>query len=785
SGAIAGKGAGDAQTVATAGELPKPEGGDPNLAGAYVNIFSNAFAIEVTAGFIKLIVGLLVKTDSQAITDMLPNFKVYAKANLHPYALVIGAVLFNKDGTKAMLDFNIKLNGFNGDENSSKIDFGSEETFLKREAEQIKNNDPNYIFYYANFENGKGDYAKVNDKKYFEKVNAGTGDYIKSDSQFVEITADRQQPFGKAKADAKPYDGIVYIPDPNTPGSFIPLDDGKHTYDGNFRKLAGINNIVNNQYVETATWHNYTSGLYIVNPITQEYEYVSRLSLLGFQGMQYKRIETKNPEGEVTAVTYEPLAWKDEHDNPILDKEGNLIPGLAANLAATKTYKKVNDFANYSKVANINLNSLISDISSGKPLDVASLLGELNTAEVGLKLDLSVTLKDVINWTYQMSKFAGTSAYNYLNFIVSALEGNAEYAGTFGLGIELKAYVNIQKILSGDTNIANLLGGSKIYLDISYISGLHPDKAAGHLKIWIEIDEGGVAHIFLDGTSFADVVGLGSFLGKLKLDLNLATLLTKNDAKTTAISAGDNEDANTGLLPANIWSIMNLILGRLLIANDFLTIGLNENILSALVLMFAPGTEMAEFLPALRTTLDEHTSGITLKLAGNHPELALEIGFMAGYENYLSMANFASDGKKDGVQDETKHQGIDYFGKDWTGDVYKVALDGKGNVIKDKNGKATYTFVSRADYEADKTADKNTKYFVMISNKEYALVDYAYPTVMQGDKVKTSWQGDTYNLDATGKLVLVERTWTVNATGIWGEAPIELNGKTVSGKVVA
>ncbi|MEG2541342.1 MAG: hypothetical protein RSB59_06220, partial [Clostridia bacterium] len=394
-GAIAGMGAGDAQTVATAVELPKPEGGDPNLAGAYVNIFSNAFAIEVTAGFIKLIVGLLVKTDSQAITDMLPNFKVYAKANLHPYALVIGAVLFNKQGTKAMLDFNIKLNGFNGDENSSKIDFGSEETFLAREAEQIKKNDPNYIFYYANFENGKGDYKKVDDKKHFQEVASGTGDYIKSDSQFVEITADRQQPFGKATANQKPYDGIVYIPDPNTPGSYIPLDDGKGTYKGNFRKLAGIDTIVNNQYVETATWHNYGSGLFIVNPITQEYEYVSRLSLLGFQGMQYKRIETKNPEGEVTAVTYEPLAWKNKQG--VVTTEPDLEANLAAATAGTtKTYKKVNDFANYSKVANINLNSLISDISSGKPLDVASLLGDIKTAELGLNLNLSVTLKDVI-----------------------------------------------------------------------------------------------------------------------------------------------------------------------------------------------------------------------------------------------------------------------------------------------------------------------------------------------------------------------------------------------------
>lgn len=48
-----------------------------------------------------------------------------------------------------------------------------------------------------------------------------------------------------------------------------------------------------------------------------------------------------------------------------------------------------------------------------------------------------------------------------------------------------------------------------------------------------------------------------------------------------------DDDVNTGMIPANIWSILNVVLGRLLIANDFITVGLNETLIADFIGMLA------------------------------------------------------------------------------------------------------------------------------------------------------------------------------------------------------
>ena len=48
-----------------------------------------------------------------------------------------------------------------------------------------------------------------------------------------------------------------------------------------------------------------------------------------------------------------------------------------------------------------------------------------------------------------------------------------------------------------------------------------------------------------------------------------------------------DEEVNTGMIPANIWSVLNVVLGRLLIANDFITVGLNETLIADLIGMLA------------------------------------------------------------------------------------------------------------------------------------------------------------------------------------------------------
>ena len=61
----------------------------------FLNIFTNAIAINVTSGFAKVLLAELLP-DSASIADMLPNLKVYIKQNLNPYDITIGAILFRE-----------------------------------------------------------------------------------------------------------------------------------------------------------------------------------------------------------------------------------------------------------------------------------------------------------------------------------------------------------------------------------------------------------------------------------------------------------------------------------------------------------------------------------------------------------------------------------------------------------------------------------------------------------------------------------------------------------------
>ena len=47
-----------------------------------------------------------------------------------------------------------------------------------------------------------------------------------------------------------------------------------------------------------------------------------------------------------------------------------------------------------------------------------------------------MTLDDVINWTYQMTKFIGDPTIcDYLHFIATSLKENKEFQSTIGLGV--------------------------------------------------------------------------------------------------------------------------------------------------------------------------------------------------------------------------------------------------------------------------------------------------------------------------------------------------------------
>lgn len=693
----------------------------------FLNIFTNAIAINVTSGFAKVLLAELLP-DSASIADMLPNLKVYIKQNLNPYDITIGAILFNEKGDVPMFDLGLNIQGLNGVAGeSSSIDFGRKEDILAMQQGS------NAIFYYASFyrDNDNNDYTNyygknfqnkdyvrlykgVDGNEYYAKENGGydlsdngdgtytatenaSGKYAiyKSNDGSIAGPEDRYMLATPVysevvKARQYAYDGIVYT---DVDGIYMPVHE-------RLNDIAGNNNVKNSSYrelVKTNQFTTFTGTLYIVDS-NSNYVKTTKDNLQGFTGegnLQYKKLA----DG-----TYEAI---DANGNGYTDME-------EADTYTGTVYKKVTDFTNYTKALSLNL----GDLLGGGEFDVTSVLAGLDSVELGANLNIKMTLDDVINWTYQFTKFIGSDQIaEYLYFVATSLKNNKEFESFIGLNVDLKAYLklaNLVKMIAGDKSVGILqaLEGAKIYLELTYVTNFHGDAQPKAL-LWVEIREGKL-YVNLDASEIGDIVGWGDFFSYGVIEgLDLSSILgssaTTASAQASVAAMAADEEVNTGMIPANIWSVLNVVLGRLLIANDFITVGLNETLIADLIGMLADSDSavlqgIGEFLPKLRTTDTKDTSGITINFYGNSPSVDINLGFKVGTLVYETVANFnAMYGEK----------GKYFKGSNWSGTTF----------TKDSNG--NYTVGSGADNDT----------YVLMSTDDYALVAYAYP----------AWDGDTYD----------------------------------------
>ena len=212
-------------------------------------------------------------------------------------------------------------------------------------------------------------------------------------------------------------------------------------------------------------------------------------------------------------------------------------------------------------------------------------------------------------------------------------------------------------------NIVDALKGTIVYLELVYDTNFHgKDKAKA--RLWIEVTddyynnegelvEGGKINGYIDMKEIGEIVGLGDYFSYgLVKDVDINNLLSKasgllgglTSASGDAYVSADDDDAlkSTGILPENIWTIVNAIIGRLLVAEDFVTIGLDENLMNGVIrLLLGEGNEdlvkLVEKLPHLRTTDNRDTSGITINFYGSAPTIDLNFGWVVGKEYNLTL----------------------------------------------------------------------------------------------------------------------------------------------------
>ena len=732
-GSIFGDGASEAITAADGTDL-----GDTSKATVLLNVFSRSIALKASAGLIKLLVGLIAPDMSATLEEMLPNMSIFAQIDAAPYDLTIGATLYDEEGT-GLLDLGLTLNLFNTDDASEglQLSFGSLEDYAELSAAQLAAKSKDYIYYYGLFtrnDDVAGDdyYIKDGTEKGYVHISEATEEQIAAagDAKFVFNDDPAYDVFVSSAARNSYEESERYAA---IPEGYIVLDDaadyewvkdnasGTQLYYYSYSFTSGRATMYT---VNSSQVGNMSNGIRFVDygiagqNVGHAKLYIN-YNLLSSEQRSQALVQFGLTESEVNSVRY------------TLDSQG--------------AHKQTTVFTDYKTLLALDLEDLIAGIGgSDESTDTTSAILDmlvgglqdagLETVEIGGTLSLDLTFRDAINWTRQMSRLMATdsSADTYFEMLLASLAMNsAEFVSAIGLDIKLALQIRLDGLIAmlpdllggGEIDTAALLGailgGASIYLEIAVDTNFFGDKIedAQPIKIWLLVDENLGADIYLDTTGLGKVIGsvgdgMTDFFGKLKLEgmLNLGELLSGiagGSGASEAVTAADSSfvidigDATTGLIPEDIWGVLNLLVGQALFAGDMISVGITENLLAGLIEALVPEfpEEDLELLPTFTVTSGADTSGVNLLFGDGSLALQVQLGVRGGFDDY-------------------------------------APLDEVVEVIEQLGSASVYGIDDISAYLGGTTLNSESE--VVISTEDYALAVYASP--------EEAWLGDRYTL---------------------------------------
>lgn len=765
-GSIFGGGASEAITAADETDLGL---GDTNKATVLLNVFSRSIALKASAGLIKLLVGLIAPDMSATLEEMLPNMSIFAQIDAAPYDLTIGATLYDEEGT-GLLDLGLTLNLFNTDDASEglQLSFGSLESYDELSAAQLAAKSKDYIYYYGMFTRVDADYVAEHPDETYYVGNGGGKD-------FVEF-----------EGDAARYDGALYVFNDDIAYDLFKDSSARTSYPASERYAEVPAGYVALDGAEQYNWAKDNATLYYfrysltgsgrmiaisgndVNNITNSERFLSAYGIAGQDGYAKLYVSAE----DASTATDEGL-----FDAETIAGSENVQYVLDANGA----HKQTTVFTDYKTLLALDLEDLIAGIGgSDESTDTTSAILDmlvgglqdagLETVEIGGTLSLDLTFRDAINWTRQMSRLMETdsSADTYFEMLLASLAMNsAEFVSAIGLDIKLALQIRLDgliamlpDLLSNDeidtvALLGAILGGANIYLEIAIDTNFFGERIEGAqpIKIWLLVDENLGADVYIYAPDLGRVIGsavynegsdeavLGDlFANGLKLEgmLNLGELLsgiTGGSGASEAVTAADGsfvidiEDATTGLIPEDIWGVLNLLVGQVLFAGDMISVGITENLLAGLIKALVPEfpKEDLELLPTFTVTSGADTSGVNLLFGDGSLALQVQLGVRGGFDD------IATEGE---VSDALKGVGADT--------VYGINDDNLDEFIGTVRVTATETDDGTTYAEG---GDK-----VVLSTKDYALAAFASPEQI--------WLGTRYEMSvADGKLVFTDKSY--------------------------
>lgn len=244
---------------------------------------------------------------------------------------------------------------------------------------------------------------------------------------------------------------------------------------------------------------------------------------------------------------------------------------------------------NYRQFADVDLNRILSASEIMDVLVDSLDFGKSGKIYLNLSLDADSFAKDTgdnfVPWEKYFAALLGLNE-NSARVLYQVLFPESELDGNGNFSIDIAAAIDVKKLLGGLIAGTGLnLEGTEFRITINSDTMLFSEdsrKDGSKIVITAIGEADGILSVFIDNSGYR---GKGKHVARLDLNAILGT------ATSSAAYASANE--NTGLIPENIFGVMNALLGEVRLGGGKISIVLRENFIGALLNTLV-GTDITE-----------------------------------------------------------------------------------------------------------------------------------------------------------------------------------------------
>lgn len=244
---------------------------------------------------------------------------------------------------------------------------------------------------------------------------------------------------------------------------------------------------------------------------------------------------------------------------------------------------------NYRQFADVDLNRILSASEIMDVLVDSLDFGKSGKIYLNLSLDADSFAQDTgdnfVPWEKYFAALLGLNE-NSARVLYQVLFPEDELDGKGNFSIDIAAAIDVKKLLGGLIAGTGLnLEGTEIRITINSDTMLFSEdsrKDGSKIVITAIGEADGILSVFIDNSGYR---GKGKHVAKLDLNAILGT------ATSSAAYASANE--NTGLIPENIFGVLNALLGEVRLGGGKISVVLRENFIGALLNTLV-GTDITE-----------------------------------------------------------------------------------------------------------------------------------------------------------------------------------------------